>query len=100
MAYSILVRDAKDSKMFRFLTVKEEVTQESVAEETDESTGEVKEVVTSTPTGEYQTVKYQTDDKAALEEKYIALLDSYSRSQIIPVRVEDYALDMVFDSDE
>lgn len=68
-------------------------------EVTDEETQEVKEVITYEPTGETQTVNYSETDKQAFEEKYINLLDTYNRKQIIPVSIEDYDLDMIFNSD-
>lgn len=99
MNYSILVQSEKDSKLYKFLTVKEPVTKEVKTEVTDEETQEVKEVITYEPTGETRTVNYSTSDKQEFEDKYISLLDTYNRKQIIPVAIEDYALDMIFDSD-
>lgn len=46
-----------------------------------------------------QTVSYTETDKQAFEDKYISLLDTYNRKQIIPISIEDYALDMIFNSD-
>ncbi|MDE5778454.1 MAG: hypothetical protein K2I10_08150 [Lachnospiraceae bacterium] len=66
---------------------------------TDEETQEVKEIILYETTGETQTVNYSESDKQAFENKYISLLDSYNRKQIIPVAIEDYNLDMIFDSD-
>lgn len=85
--------------IYKFLTVKESVMKEIKTEVTDEDTQEVKEVVTYEPTGETQTVNYSEGDKRKFEDKYISLLDTYNRKQIIPVSIEDYALDMIFDSD-
>ena len=59
----------------------------------------VKEVITYEPTGETQTVNYSTSDKQEFEDKYISLLDTYNRKQIVPISVEEYALDMIFNSD-
>ena len=98
MRYTILVQD-KDPKLYKFLTVKEPVMKEIKTEVTDEATQEVKEVITYEPTGETQTVNYSESDKQAFEDKYISLLDTYNRKQIIPVSIEDYNLDMIFDSD-
>ena len=99
MKYAILVQNEKDSKLYKFLTVKEPVMKEIKTEVTDEETQEVKEVISYEPTGETQTVNYIESDKQAFEDKYISLLDTYNRKQIIPVAIEDYALDMIFDSD-
>lgn len=99
MRYAILVQNDKDPKLFKFLTVKEPIMKEIKTEVTDEETQEVKEVVTYEPTGDTQTVNYSESDKQAFEEKYISLLDTYNRKQIIPVAIEDYNLDMIFDSD-
>ena len=90
MRYAILVQNEKDNKLYKFLTVKEPVMKE---------TQEVKEVITYEPTGDMQTVNYSETDKQAFEDKYISLLDTYNRKQIIPVAIEDYALDMIFNSD-
>lgn len=68
-------------------------------EVTDEETNEVKEVISYEPTGETQTVNYSESDKQKFEEKYISLLDTYNRKQIIPISIEDYDLDMIFNSD-
>jgi len=83
----------------KFLTVKEPVMKEIKTEVTDEETQEVKEIITYEPTGETKTVNYSVIDKQEFEEKYISLLDTYNRKQIIPVAIEDYDLDMIFDSD-
>lgn len=99
MRYAILVQNEKDPKLYKFLTVKEPVMKEIKTEVTDEEIQEVKEVITYEPTGETQTVNYSETDKQAFEEKYINLLDTYNRKQIIPVSIEDYDLDMIFDSD-
>ena len=99
MRYAILVQNEKDPKLFKFLTVKETVMKEIKTEVTDEETNEVKEVITYEPTGETQTVNYSESDKQSFEDKYISLLDTYNRKQIIPVAIEDYNLDMIFDSD-
>lgn len=99
MKYAILVQNEKDSKFFKFLTVKEPVMKEVKTEVTDEETQEVKEIITYEPTGETQTVNYSTSDKQEFEDKYISLLDTYNRKQIIPIAIEDYNLDMIFDSD-
>lgn len=99
MRYTILVQNEKDSKLYKFLTVKEPVMEEIKTEVTDEETSEVKEVITYHPTGENKTVNYFESDKQAFEDKYISLLDTYNRKQIIPIAIEDYNLDMIFDSD-
>lgn len=99
MRYTILVQSEKDSKLYKFLTVKEPVMEEIKTEVTDEETNEVKEAITYNPTGETKTVNYSETDKNKFEEKYISLLDTYNRKQIIPVAIEDYNLDMIFDSD-
>lgn len=99
MRYTILVQNEKDSKLYKFLTVKEPVMEEIKTEVTDEETSEVKEVITYQPTGETKTVNYFESDKQSFEDKYISLLDTYNRKQIIPVAIEDYNLDMIFDSD-
>ncbi len=99
MRYAILVQNEKDNKLYKFLTVKEPVMKEIKTEVTDEETQEVKEVITYEPTGDMQTVNYSETDKQAFEDKYISLLDTYNRKQIIPISIEDYALDMIFNSD-
>lgn len=100
MKYTILVQNEKDPKLFKFLTVKEPIMEEVKTEVTDAETSEVKEVITYEPTGETQTVNYSTSDKQEFEDKYISLLDTYNRKQIIPISVEEYALDMIFNSDK
>lgn len=99
MRYTILVQNEKDPKLYKFLTIKEPIMEEIKTEVTDEETSEVKEVITYQPTGETKTVNYFENDKQAFEDKYISLLDTYNRKQIIPVAIEDYNLDMIFDSD-
>jgi hypothetical protein len=99
MRYTILVQSEKDPKLYKFLTVKEPILEEIKTEVTDEETNEVKEVITYEPTGETKTVNYSVSDKQEFEDKYISLLDSYNRKQIIPIAIEDYALDMIFAPD-
>lgn len=99
MRYTILVQNEKDPKLYKFLTVKEPVMEEIKTEITDEETNEVKEVITYKDTGSTKTVNYSESDKQKFEDKYISLLDTYNRKQIIPIAIEDYDLDMIFDSD-
>lgn len=99
MKYAILVQNEKDPKLFKFLTVKEPIMKEVKTEVTDEETNEVKEVITYEPTGDTQTVNYSTSDRQEFEDKYISLLDTYNRKQIVPISVEEYDLDMIFNSD-
>lgn len=99
MKYAILVQNEKDPKLFKFLTVKEPIMKEVKTEVTDEETNEVKEVITYEPTGDTQTVNYSTSDKQEFEDKYISLLDTYNRKQIVPISVEEYDLDMIVNSD-
>lgn len=94
--YSVLINDKKDKTIYRFLQVKEEIMEEVTEEVTDEDTSEVKTVTKEVGTGKYQTVSYKEADKDKFEKKCIELLNTYNRSEIIPIALEDYDVDLLW----
>ena len=73
----------------------EEVSKE--VEDTD--THEIRTETESVGTGRFQTVNYKEENKDKFEEKCVSLLDTYNRSEIIPISLEDYSVDLVWSSD-
>lgn len=97
--YSILIRDKKDKTIYRFLQVKEEIMEEVSKEVEDSDTHEIRTETESVGTGKFQTVNYKEENKDKFEEKCVGLLDTYNRSEIIPISLEDYSVDLVWSSD-
>lgn len=100
MAYSILVKDTKNTGLYRFLTVKQEIMEGKTTEVTDPDTQEVKTETTLIGTGEYEVVKYSTLDKEELETKCVELLKTYNNTEFMPIDTLGYTTDLIWDSDK
>jgi hypothetical protein len=92
--YSILIKDK--SNLYRFLTVKQDITKEETKEVTDDETQEVKTETVLVPTGETEVVVYTTEDRDELEKKCIELLNSYKATDFIPVDTLEYSTDLIW----
>ena len=99
MAYSVLIRDKKDKTIYRFLQVKEEIMEEISKEVEDPDTHEVRTETELVGTGKFQTVSYKESNKDRFEEKCIDLLNTYNRTEIVPVALEEYDVDLLWNSD-
>lgn len=97
--YSVLILDKKDKSVYRFLQVKEEIMEEVSKEVEDPDTHEVRTETELVGTGKFQTVKFKEPDKDKFEQKCISLLDTYNRTEIVPVSLEEYDVDLLWDSD-
>lgn len=98
--YSILIQDKKDKSVYRFLQVKEEVMEEIPREVEDPDTHEVRTETELVGTGKFQTVKYRESNKDKFEQKCIDLLNTYNRTEIVPVSLEEYDVDLLWNSDK
>ena len=94
--YSILIKDAKNVGLYRFLTVKQEIMKEESKEVTDPDTQEVRTETTLVGTGEYTTVIFETESKDELEGKCIELLNSYKATDFMPIDTLKYTTDLVW----
>lgn len=99
MTYSVLIRDKKDKTIYRFLQVKEEIMEEISKEVEDPDTHEVRTEIELVGTGKFQTVSYKESSKDKFEEKCIDLLNTYNRTEIVPVALEEYDVDLLWNSD-
>ena len=99
MNYSVLIKDKKDKSVYRFLQVKEEITEEVSKEVEDPDTHEVRTETELIGTGKFSTVKYKESDKDKFEKKVIELLNTYNRTEIVPVSLEEYDVDLLWNSD-
>lgn len=99
MNYSVLIQDKKDKSVYRFLQVKEEIMEEVSKEIEDPDTHEVRIETELIGTGKFSTVKYKESDKDKFEKKVIDLLNTYNRTEIVPVSLEEYDVDLLWDSD-
>jgi len=97
--YSVLIRDKKDKSIYRFLQIKEEIMKEVPKEVEDPDTHEVRIETELVGTDQFHTVNYKESDKDKFEEKYIDLLNTYNRTEIVPVSLEEYDVDLLWDSD-
>ena len=99
MNYSVLIQDKKDKSVYRFLQVKEEIMEEVSKEIEDPDTHEVRTETELIGTGKFSTVKYKESDKDKFEKKVIELLNTYNRTEIVPVSLEEYDGDLLWNSD-
>lgn len=99
MTYSMLIRDKKDKSIYRFLQVKEEIMEEVSKEIEDTETHEVRTEIELVGTGKFQTVDYHESNKEKFEKKCIELLNTYNRTEIVPVALEEYDVDLLWNSD-
>ena len=97
--YSVLIQDKKDKSVYRFLQVKEEVMEEVAKEIEDPDTHEVRIETELVGTNKFQTEKFNEHDKDKFEKKVIELLNTYNRTEIIPVSLEEYDVDLLWNSD-
>lgn len=99
MNYSVLIQDKKDKSVYKFLQIKEEIMEEVSKEVEDPDTHEVRTETELVGTGKFQTVKYREENKDKFEEKCIELLNTYNRTEIVPVALEEYDVDLLWNSD-
>ena len=99
MRYAIMIRNDKDNEVYKFLKVRKEQTETVTEEVTNEETGEASTVEKEVGTGVYKTEKYLTDSKDEFEAKIVETLNTYNRNQILPIAIEDFNMDLIFDSD-
>lgn len=97
--YSVLIQDKKDKSVYRFLQVKEEIMDEVSKEVEDPETHEVRTETELVGSGKYQTVKFKESEKDKFEKKVIDLLNTYNRTEIVPVSLEEYDVDLLWNSD-
>lgn len=97
--YSVLIRDKKDKSIYKFLQVKQEVMNEVSKEITDPDTNEVRTEVELVGTGKFETVNYKEENKDKFEEECIELLNTYNRTEIVPITLEEYDVDLLWNSD-
>lgn len=97
--YSVLILDKKDKSAYRFLQVKEEIMEEVSKEVEDPDTHEIRTETELVGTGKFQTVKFKEPDKDKFEKKVIELLNTYNRTEIVPVALEEYDVDLLWNSD-
>lgn len=97
--YSVLIQDKKDKSCYRFLQVKEEIMEETTKEVEDPITKEIRKETELVSTGKFKTVNYREQSKDKFEEKCVALLDTYNRTEIVPISLEEYDVDLLWNSD-
>lgn len=97
--YSVLIQDKKDKSVYKFLQIKEEILEEISKEIEDPDTHEVRTETEFIGTGKFSTVKYKESDKDKFEKKVIELLNTYNRTEIVPVALEEYDVDLLWNSD-
>ncbi len=96
--YAILVKDK--SNLYRFLTIKKEITKEVSKDVTDPDTNEVRTETEFIGTGEYETVRFETDSRDELEAKCIEILGTYNKNEFMPINTEPYNMDLVWKSEK
>ena len=97
--YSVLIQDKKDKSIYRFLKIKEEIMEEVQKEIEDPDTHEIRTEIEYKGTGKFESRMYKEKSKDKFEKKCISLLDTYNRSEIVPVFLEEYDVDLLWNSD-
>lgn len=97
--YSVLIQDKKDKSVYKFLQVKEEIMEEVSKEVEDPDTHEVRTETELIGTGKFSIIKYKESNKDKFEKKVIELLNTYNRTEIVPVSLEEYDVDLLWNSD-
>ena len=97
--YSVLIQDKRDKSMYKFLQVKQEIMNEVSKEVTDPDTNEVRTEIEYVGTGKFETVNYKESEKDKFEAKCIELLNTYNRTEIVPITLEEYDVDLLWNSD-
>lgn len=97
--YSVLIQDKKDKSVYKFLQVKEEIMEEVSKEVEDPNTHEVRTETELIGTGKFSIIKYKESNKDKFEKKVIELLNTYNRTEIVPVSLEEYDVDLLWNSD-
>lgn len=97
--YSILIQDKRDKSVYKFLQVKEEIMEEVSKEVEDPDTHEVRTETELIGTGKFSIIKYKESNKDKFEKKVIELLNTYNRTEIVPVSLEEYDVDLLWNSD-
>lgn len=94
--YTILIKDK--ANLYRFLTVKKEILKEETKEVTDPDTQEVRTETTYIGTGEYETVRFETESHDELEDKCIEIFGTYNKNEFIPINTEPFKMDLIWNS--
>lgn len=89
--YKILIRDEKNKSYYKFLTVRQEITE---VQQVPDALGNLVDTIVGT--GNFETVPYTTDDRDELEAKCVELFSLYNKVQFIPVDDLDYDIDLIF----
>ena len=97
--YSVLIQDKKDRSIFRFLQVRQEIMEEISKEIEDPVTHEIRTETELVGTGKFSVGKSKERNKEVFEKKVIELLNTYNRSEIIPIALEEYDVDLLWNSD-
>lgn len=97
--YSVLIQDKRDKSVYKFLQVKEEIMEEVSKEVEDPDTHEVRTETELIGTGKFSIIKYKESNKDKFEKKVIELLNTYNRTEIVPISLEEYDVDLLWNSD-
>lgn len=95
--YAILIKDK--GNLFRFLTVKKEIMNEVTTQITDPETQEVRDEVSLIGTGQYETVKFETESRDELESKCVEILGTYNKNEFMAINTEPFRMDLIWDSE-
>ncbi len=95
--YAILIKEK--GNLYRFLSVKKEIMEETTTQVTDPDTKEVKDEVILTGTGEFKTVRFEAESRDELEPKCVELLGTYNKNEFLPVNTEPFQMDLIWDSE-
>lgn len=95
--YAILIKDK--SNLYRFLTIKKEILREETKEVTDPETKEVRTETLHIGTGEYETVRFETESIDELEDKCIEIFGTYNKNEFMPIDTKPFKMDLIWGSE-
>lgn len=95
--YAILIQDKKNNSHFSFLQCRKEIMKETVEKVEDES-GNLIDKIIYTPTGQFENVVYEEEDKDKFEEKCTELLKTYNLSELRFIDNLQYGVDLIWET--
>lgn len=92
--YSILIQDKKNNSHFSFLQVRKEIMKETT-EKVDDGSGNMVEKTVYTPTGQFENVVYEDEDRDEFEKKCTELLKTYNLNELRFIDNLRYGVDLI-----
>lgn len=93
--FQILIKDQKTNN-YKPLFIKVEDTETVETQVTDPVSGNVTTVTEEKGLGTYSTVLFETEDMDVLEKKYVELLETHTKADLVPIDNLAHTIDIVW----